>query len=473
MRTILSRATLGLLVLPAMACAGESPFSAPGIQEAPRWSPGAPAQLAAAPSYAGRLPPEIYPLGPDALAMLARLREEHLEVEVRVWIGAPPEDLRERFQQQRHRVLVGQLLAAFAHRAPGIRVRWLDPVQEASLAASDGVDREGTVILERGGSAPRRRTRVYLDDLEVEVVRSVTDRTRMFRGEESLVSALGELLDGTPPCVCFAQGHGEGSPQDPGEAGFSRSTTALQLQGYRVEPRRLPFAAGAASGCAVVVMAGPREELGEDELRGLSSHLGEGRPLYLLLDWDSPARGLRRILRPLGLDLIPNVLVEPDPDYQVGGDQELALLDLNGHFITFPLMRQGATVAMAGTMALEYSATAQRAVDVRTLLQTSPSSWGAVGAAPSASVGPGPEDLVAPLSAAVAVSSRLGANDALELKGADELRFSVAGDSRFASNRGAVDASGNLPFFLGTIRWLTREPPRVTIPARLVSSLVR
>jgi len=135
---------------------------------------------------------------------------------------------------------------------------------------------------------------------------------------------------------------------------------------------------------------------------------------------------------------------------------------VNRHQVTLPLLRASGRVVLQGATGIEYSRHAQKAADVRTILQASPTAWGDVPA-------PGEEprldggDLRPPVSAAVAVSTEVGSNDGRDARSPGELRLMVVGDSDFARNAMTRENPANLDFLVEGIRWITREPPRARI----------
>jgi hypothetical protein len=407
------------------------------------------------------------------LETLEEVRRRKMPIRVRAYFRAPEAGYVESGLDERMRVAMGRLLEAVAHRWPDIRVESHD--WRSALAGSKGVRENGVIELESGEG----RVHIQASDLEYlhtlprreGLPPGMVERVALFRGEEALTSALRELMEGSASSVCFTQGHGEGDPGSDDPGGFARVARALVQAGRKVERWRPQASQEAPDRCGVVAMVGPREELEEPTLEWLAHHLMRRRPFVLLLDAGAPAEGLQRVLGAYGVELTDNRLIEPHPAFRSPSDPRVSLPDLNGHFITSPLMQHRQYVGLREVRGIRYAPSAQVDVDVRTILQSSGRAWGETrrGPAPRRQV----EDLRPPVSAAVAVSSRLGANDALLLKEEGELRLAVVGDTAFASNAGLQRAGGNLEFFLRTVRWVSREPPRVHVPSLPVQDILR
>lgn len=435
---------------------------------------GPPATLVATvPAWESTLPVEDYPFHQLTLEVLEEVHRLGVAVRVHAFFRPPEPGWVEPGGVERARVAMARLLAGAAHRVPEISVEvhdWRSP-----WARAHGVAENGVYVLE----ALSHRATILADDLEYlytlpprpGLPPGMVERVALFRGEEALASALRELLEGAPSAVCFTTGHGEADPVSAEPAGYARASEALGRLGRSVERWVVDPDAATPDRCGVVAMVGPRQELDPATQAWLVRHLGARRPFVLLLDAGAPAEGLGSVLRPYGLELIDNSLIEPDAAFRSPSDPRVALPDLNGHFVTTQLMDRRQLVGLEEVRGIRYGQWAQVAADVRTILQSSNRAWG------ETQRGPAPrfqeEDLRPPVSAAVAVSSTLGANDALQLKVPGELRLAVVGDADFASNAGLERADGNLEFFLRLVRWVSREAPRVTIPPLPVQQILR
>lgn len=424
-------------------------------------------------AWESALPVEGYPFSEATLEVLETVQRSGLKVRIRAFFRPRGSGWTEPGRDERVRVAMGRLLEAAAHRYPALTLENHDV--RSPLARSLGVRENGVYELEARG----RRVVVLAGDLEYlhtlsprpGVPKGVVERVALFRGEEALASGLQELLDGRVSSVCFSTGHGEGDPTSQEPGGFARVAQALERGGRAVERWEPVAAEEAPERCGVVAMVGPRRELGAPTREWLEHHLRSRRPFVLLLDAGAPATELQSVLSAYGLELTDNRLIEPHPAFRSPSDPLITLPDLNGHFITQSLLGARQLVGLREVRGIRYGPRAQVAADVRTILQSSPQAWGETqhGPAPRKSR----EDLWPPVSAAVAVSSKLGANDALRLKEEGELRLAVVGDTAFATNEGLDRATGNLDFFLRVVHWVSREPPQVSVAPVPVRRILR
>lgn len=352
---------------------------------------------------------------------------------------------------------IRRLLERYAQRSDNFGYRLVDPEAEPLLAKKYQVNIQGTIVLETAD----RKLEVVASELFTGNPRF--GQPRRFKGEQVVTSKLLDLLDGIKRTAYFLAGHRERDPDKSDPEGYSLVRQGLEVEGIRIAKINLLTQDEIPDDCSVLVVAGPRQDLTEHEIKIIRRYLDDRRPALFLVDAAPFHPRLAQLLHNYGVKLLPNIVIEPSPDHHLAGRPIMPIADLNGHAITNPLIEDGLRVVFHEATALENSPLARASYDVRTILQSSATAWGETDLA---NVGGGvqqdPGDIPAPLSLAVAISSQIGSNDGLDQKPEDELRMSVHGDSDYLTNAN-FPYPGNYDFFVNTLAWLTRDMDRITI----------
>src|SRR5262249_54941590 len=140
------------------------------------------------------------------------------------------------------RLAIEELLRQAQARTPHLSLEVLDVNRSPALARQYGIDSYGAVVVESGG-----RRRVFTSPSEDVLVAAILQVTRQQRKS-----------------VGWVVGHGEGdlASLDRHE-GFSTVRTLLEQEYYDTRP--VSLAGGVPPGTAVLVVAGPAEDLGAGE----------------------------------------------------------------------------------------------------------------------------------------------------------------------------------------------------------------
>ncbi len=156
---------------------------------------------------------------------------------------------------------IRNLLEKFREASDGkFQVEFIDPQFDFLRAESDQVVRDGTVVLEMG----QQKQIVTLPD------------------EQNLASALIRLTNPESLVVYFLTGHGELEIETPGEFNLNAVKTTLEGKNYTVRLLNLKASGAVPEDASVVVIAGPRQPLQEDEVAALRNFLANGGGLIVL-----------------------------------------------------------------------------------------------------------------------------------------------------------------------------------------------
>jgi hypothetical protein len=324
----------------------------------------------------------------------------------------------------------------------------------------DGEDlREGVVVFDSEG----REKYVTKNDLVEYDYASAQPgeppRMRAWKGEAAFAQALLTVTDTHKPTICFAVGHGEASPEDFEEEGYSVWAEELKRDDYAV--KTVPALARLGSeGCDALVVGGPQRAWQGPEVAALGGYLGAGgRALFLM--GAVTDRGLTRWLRvglePLlekyGVKLGDEVVVDPEHGHLLAG----ASVWSTETYAVHPTVARLAGRITYWPQPRSVQATGKDATET---VRSSPTSWGE---ADLVSIGEGKmrfdaaTDRKGPLPVAVAVEQPGGA------------RLVVVGTRMLVENyrlKGDVLRDYNVDFAGAQIAWLLGRAPLIAVGAK-------
>lgn len=127
--------------------------------------------------------------------------------------------------------------------------------------------------------------------------------------EQDITSALARLVRGRDVTVCITTGHGE----------VTIATRLLEIAGYEVQSIDLLATPSIPDGCAMVLLAGPRQSLGAAAGDALAKWIAADGKALVLADPVAPVDP--DVLQPWGLHLKRGVVFEGDPSSIVNGDE--------------------------------------------------------------------------------------------------------------------------------------------------------
>jgi len=341
---------------------------------------------------------------------------------------------------------VTDLMRLFHGAAPNFQFEVLDLDRSPGRARQAGVTRYGKAEL-------RYRDR-----------RIVVDAER----EQSVSAGLTLLLRGRATRVAFLQGHGERAIDDvSAPIGYGLLRQALVNESYEVGALNLMQDGDVPSDVDLVIVAGPKNDLLENETAALDRYLAAGGHVALWID-PVPLANLVRFAARHGIDSPLDIVV----------DRSNQLLGSDPFTVSIPTYLQHPITASASTPALfavarsvvaNESFTGAKAASVAA---SYPDAWATrdFERATHADQPPRPEEDTKGPVPVVAASSWSTENG--------EARLVVAGDSDFAANS-FLDLLGNRDLALNAIGWsvsagelVAARPPSEVMALRPLSPLV-
>jgi hypothetical protein len=296
--------------------------------------------------------------------------------------------------------------------------------------------------------------------------------------EEALTTALVKITaSGEKKKICFTTGHGEKALQGEDPRGIlSLLKQDLESEGYLAEPISLLEQPRVPSACEVVVLAGPRQDLVEDEIKSLDGFLQSGGRLMAFLGV-SDSLSLAGLLKDYG------IVVGQDTVLYTQSRQPLEVVtDPMLYPQTHPIFSRffkGGVVVLNQLQAIfpmahpvKKSLNPPQGIEVTELAASSNHAWAetdtiAGGEKISVSFDQG-KDTPGPIPlAAVAEEKRAGA-------GGRGARLAVFGSSLLAVDAAYRVFPFNRNLVMNTLAWLTSEEKKIAIRPRFrAASLLR
>ncbi|NOZ57275.1 MAG: GldG family protein [Calditrichaeota bacterium] len=342
------------------------------------------------------------------------------------------------------------LLQEYAHYSPHFKYEIVDPDQKPAIAKRYNITAYNTTVLECDGKQER-----------------ITSQT-----EQDLTNALIKVTRKEDKKIYFLTGHGEKDIDSSDPEGFADVKKALENENYKVEKLLLSEKDHVPDDCSLLVIAGPRTDLFDNEKKMIEDYLKKGGKALFLLDPESPDSYVE-LAKKWGVDVGHNVVVDVSgigrlfgagPAMPIVAKYEPHAITEKFNLMTFyPMAR---SVSRAENV--------PPGATVVELAKTSARSWGE-----TSDVTKGPVkfddgvDYPGPVPLAVAVEKEAEekppetAKD--DGKNGDEFkpktrktRLVFFGDSDFASNR-FFKVQGNGDLFMNAVSWLAEQEDLISI----------
>jgi ABC-type uncharacterized transport system involved in gliding motility auxiliary subunit len=372
---------------------------------------------------------QLFTLAPQSRQMVRNLQEP-----VKVWVFDRNQDPQDR-----------QLLENYLRQGSQFSFEYVDPQTRPGLADKFGVKEFGEVYLESG---QRQR-----------LLQVVNEQERL--SEVRLTNGLQQITSDRTAKVYFLQGHGE-HPLSGGQGALSQALSALGEKNYTTEALNLTQQPAIPKDATVVVVAGPKRALFDQEVKALSEYVNQGGSLLLMIDPNTNP-DIDSLLKNWGVRLDNRLAIDPSGAGVDLGPAVPLVTDYGNHPITKDF---GKGISFyRGARPIETTTVA--GVQVTPLLLTGPQSW-AESNVESQNLQFDPEsDRQGPLTLGVALSRKVTeaspqpsptnspAKTEPDKKPA-ESRLVVIGNSTFATD-GLFEQQLNGDVFLNSVSWLSNQ----------------
>ena len=286
-----------------------------------------------------------------------------------------------------------------------------------------------------------------------------------FCAEEAFTSAVLAVSRPQEEQVYFLGGHGERDITSFEPDGYGRFAAHLRAAGFRVAPQALltDDRADIPEDCAILVVAGPAYQIGDDALAKIDGYLDDGGKALFLMEPLSGATDLRAFLMKYSVTVGDNVAI--DTRRYEHSQYNPAVIEYPPHPITKHLANT--LTVLYGARSVSAGAAGAQAYRAKPILHTTTDSWaetdlkdGRLPAKPTFDTG---NDRRGPVGLAVAVE-RAPAEIAVGSR--VDTRLVVVGDADLAGAGALERVRSNRAFLLAAMNWLRGEEKLISIPSK-------
>lgn len=330
------------------------------------------------------------------------------------------------------RLDVRERLARYTQASANVDLRFADPAHHPEQVRALGIGDAGALQIRYQGRS-----------------QTVTDY-----GEASVTNALQRLSVAKDQWVVFLRGHGERTPSDETQGGYSELAAALDAQGMTTRTLELTETAAIPDNVALLVIASPQQTLLPGEVQLIRDYVADGGAL-LWADDPGERYGLAALAQDLGLRWRPGTLIYPDYREIGTGHPAIALV---ANYPVTPISENLSQIGLfpyAGALA----PLRDSGWNAQTFLRSTTRSWLETGDLEQASLSFTPEqgDVRGPLDMGIAVQRAIDT-----AAGKQAQRAAVIADSDFMAN-GHLGKLGNRALALAIFQWLTFRDAQIAV----------
>ena len=354
-------------------------------------------------------------------------------------------------------------LSEYSYNSRQVQVDYVDPDKTPVKAREYKIEAYGTIVVEYMGRTER-----------------VTNNA-----EQDLTNALIKVMNPQAKKVYFLSGHGEKDPAKSERDGYSTIADSLKRDNYQFDKVVLAQTNEIPKDVTVLVIAGPRTDLLEQEVPLINEYLTSRTGKLLVLmdppdDFKQPQQmpRLAGLLKEWGINATQSVVVD------VSGRTSVATVPVAAPpYPTHAITNDFGLVTMFPMVRAMLPETAPQKRAGQTFLQTAARSWAetdfkelATGDGSSIKAETEKGDLAGPVSIGVATEvastatppkplGDVGKTDKPDDAPKPETRVAAIGDSDFAANN-YLGIEGNRDLFMNTVNWLAQQESLISIRPR-------
>lgn len=338
--------------------------------------------------------------------------------------------------------VAADLLDEYTFRSSKFTYAFVDPDAQPAIARQYEIKEYETIVFESG----ERRQQVTADGIS----------------EQGFTSAILKVTGTEQQKIYFLRDHGEHDIANSAEDGYSYVKAGLEGDNYQVETLNLAVTPEVPSDCAVLVIAGPKKPLLDQEIKPLEEYFRKGGKGLILVD-STPVPELEGILAKWGIALGKGALI--DASSFVNPDVGTPLVPREQYYSTSITQYLDATFypeVTSVTSTLTPKQEEAGTITITPVAETSQNSWLETeltpGQTPKYDEG---KDIKGPLPLAVMVEASAPLGEASQTSG-KSTRLVVFGDSDFASDK-FFYSLGNSDMFLNSANWLGETEELISI----------
>jgi len=331
------------------------------------------------------------------------------------------------------------LLDRYDNLSPKLKVDYVDPDKNPTVATAAGVKAYGNIFVEAMGRK--------------EEAKSVT--------EEELTGAIIRALKGGQRTVCAVSGSGEHGLEETGRTGYSSLKEVVERNTYKIRSISLLEKPEVPSDCTVLLVGGPRFDYQQPAVDAIKSFVEKGGRALILIDPPvrlgqtevSENQALAQLLESWGVTANKDLVLDTSGVGTLFGLSEVVPLVTSYEF--HAIVRDMKEVATAFPLTRSLDTKSAGNATVEKLFHTSSNSLATLNLqAAEIKLDPA-KDKKGPFTIGVAGTYNTG-NE--KLQG----RFVVTGSSGWAANN-ILRFNGNRDLLLNMLNWLSSDEDLISI----------
>jgi len=331
------------------------------------------------------------------------------------------------------------LLDQYANLSPKVRVEYVDPDKNPTLAREAGIRTLGTAIVQVGTKR--------------EEAKSMT--------EEGVTGAFIRDLKNNTRTVCFVTGSGEHQVDNTDREGLSQFKELLSKDNYESKSVDLLQKAEVPSDCTTLVIAGPTRNYEPPEVDAIKKYVEGGGRAFLMLDPPlklrrseiAPNDSLTSVLESWGVTMNKDLILDLNPIGQLAGlGPQVALVT---SYSSQPIVNEMKGTATGFPLSRSMDIKNTDKTNVQKLFDSSSGSLATTNLSSGEVSVNDPQNKKGPLTIAAAGTYSTGHENS-------QGRFVVVGSSSWAANS-FINFNGNTDLALNAINWLASDEDLISI----------
>jgi len=331
------------------------------------------------------------------------------------------------------------LLDQYANLSPKVKVEFVDPDKNPTLAREAGIRSLGTAVVQVGAKR--------------EEAKSMT--------EEGITGAFIRDLKNNTRTVCFVTGSGEHQVDSSDREGLSQFKELLSKDNYESKSIDLLQKAEVSSDCTTLVIAGPTRNYEQPEVEAIKKYVESGGRAFLMLDPPlklrrseiAPNDSLTSLLESWGVTMNKDLILDLNPIGQLAGlGPQVALVT---SYSSQPIVNEMKGTATGFPLSRSMDIKNADKTNVQKLFDSSSGSLATTNLSSGEVSVNDPKNRKGPLTIAAAGTYSTGKENS-------QGRFVVVGSSSWAANS-FINFNGNTDLALNTINWLASDEDLISI----------
>lgn len=356
-----------------------------------------------------------------------------------------------------------KIFEKYTYYSPRLKKEYIDVDKDPFVVQKYNIKQAGTIIIESDTRTARVENLFGPEDPKL---------------EEKITNAIIQVAKGEKKKIYYVSGHGEKLLSDTSKDGYSEMKDQLESGRYKVEELVLVEKGIIPADADIVVLAAPRSDLLEIEIKAIESYLAKGGKFLVLVEPTSTLT-LKALLAKYGAIYNPKkTVVELNPLQQLAGGNPLTPI-VTSYNKESEITKESKQISLFPIATpIEKAEDKQNGLTITSLFSTSAKSFESD--LKDNQVKPNPvTDRKGPLSLAVSITGKASSKEAEPKKNGEttpeankpepkkeaEFRLIVVGDSDFASNSGRRFGI-NADLFQNMLSWLAHEEDLISIRPR-------